>query len=49
MLAGALIGAVLVHAHSYYPLVIALVAIVIGAAASHVLGRPGPDRVRAAA
>jgi uncharacterized membrane protein YoaK (UPF0700 family) len=50
MLAGALIGAALVvHAHSYYPLVIALVAVILAGAVSHVLGKPGPDWVRAPA
>jgi uncharacterized membrane protein YoaK (UPF0700 family) len=50
MLAGALIGAALVvHAHSYYPLAIALVAVALAGAVSHVLGKPGPDWVRAPA
>jgi uncharacterized membrane protein YoaK (UPF0700 family) len=47
MLAGALIGAALViHSQIYYPLVIALIAIVIGAATTFTLGRPDPAWVR---
>jgi uncharacterized membrane protein YoaK (UPF0700 family) len=48
MLAGALLGAVLIrHTQVYYPLAIALVVIVLGATASRVLGRSDPDWVRA--
>jgi uncharacterized membrane protein YoaK (UPF0700 family) len=44
MLGGALIGAALVlHTRIYYPLVIAFVVIVAGAATSRVLGRSDPD------
>jgi hypothetical protein len=47
MLAGALLGAVLIrHAQAYDPLVIALATIVTGAAASHLLGRSDPAWVR---
>jgi uncharacterized membrane protein YoaK (UPF0700 family) len=47
MLAGALIGAALViHAQLYYPLVIALIAIAIGAATTFALGRSEPAWVR---
>jgi uncharacterized membrane protein YoaK (UPF0700 family) len=47
MLVGALIGAVLIrHAQSYDPLIIALVTIVTGAAASRQLGQSDPDWVR---
>jgi hypothetical protein len=43
MLAGALLGAVLIrHAQAYDPLLIALAAVVTGAAASHQLGRTDP-------
>jgi uncharacterized membrane protein YoaK (UPF0700 family) len=50
MLAGALIGAVLVrHAPICYPLAIALITIVLGAGASHILGKPDPAWVRAPA
>jgi multisubunit Na+/H+ antiporter MnhC subunit len=35
------------HAQAYDPLVIALVAIVIGAAVSHLTGRADPSWVRA--
>jgi uncharacterized membrane protein YoaK (UPF0700 family) len=48
MLAGALIGAVLIrHAQAYDPLVIALAAIAAGAAVSHRAGRADPGWVRA--
>jgi uncharacterized membrane protein YoaK (UPF0700 family) len=47
MLAGALIGATLVlHTHIYYPLIIALAAIVAGAAVSRRLGQQDPAWVR---
>ncbi len=50
MLAGAVVGAALVvHAHRFYPLLIALIATGIGAAASYVLGRSDPEWVRASA
>jgi uncharacterized membrane protein YoaK (UPF0700 family) len=48
MLAGALVGAVLIrHAEAYLPLVIALATIIAGAAVSHLTGRPDPGWVRA--
>jgi uncharacterized membrane protein YoaK (UPF0700 family) len=48
MLAGALIGAVLVrHAQAYDPLVIALATIISGAAVSHLTGRADPGWVHA--
>ena len=48
MLAGALVGAVLVrHAQPYDALVIALATIIAGAAVSHLTGRAGPGWVRA--
>jgi len=48
MLVGALIGAALIrHALAYVPLVIALAAIVAGAAVSHLTGRGDPGWVRA--
>jgi uncharacterized membrane protein YoaK (UPF0700 family) len=48
MLAGALLGAALVrHAQVYDPLAIALAAISTGAVLSRVLGRSGPEWVRA--
>jgi uncharacterized membrane protein YoaK (UPF0700 family) len=47
MLAGAFVGAVLVlHTEVYYPLVIALVATVVGAVTTYRLGKPDPDWVR---
>jgi uncharacterized membrane protein YoaK (UPF0700 family) len=47
MLAGALLGAALIrHAQVYDPLLIALAAIITGAAASHQLGRTDPAWVR---
>lgn len=47
MLAGALIGATLVlHTQNFYPLVIALVAIIGGAAVSYKAGRTNPAWVR---
>jgi uncharacterized membrane protein YoaK (UPF0700 family) len=47
MLAGALLGAALIrHAQVYDPLLIALAAIITGAAASHQLGRTDPPWVR---
>ena len=47
MLAGALLGAMLIqHAQAYDPLVIALATIVTGAAASRLLGRSDPAWVR---
>ena len=46
MLAGAFLGAALIrHAQAYYPLVIALVTIVAGAAVSGLLGRSDPPWV----
>jgi uncharacterized membrane protein YccC len=49
MLIGAIIGAALVlHAPIFYPLAIAFVVIVLGAAATRVLGEPDPAWVRAA-
>jgi uncharacterized membrane protein YoaK (UPF0700 family) len=48
MLVGALLGATLIrHSAIYYPLIIALALIVIGAATTHALGRTNPDWVRA--
>jgi len=48
MLIGALVGAALViHSQLYYPLVIALIAIVLGAATTFALGRSDPAWVRA--
>jgi hypothetical protein len=48
MLAGAFIGAVLIrHAQAYDPLVIALVVIILGAAATYTLGKRDPAWVRA--
>jgi uncharacterized membrane protein YoaK (UPF0700 family) len=48
MLAGALVGAVLIrHAQGWCPLLIALVVVVVGAAATYRLGKPEPDWVRA--
>jgi uncharacterized membrane protein YoaK (UPF0700 family) len=48
MLAGALAGAELVlHTRIYYPLLIALAAIVAGAIMTYRLGKPGPAWVRA--
>jgi uncharacterized membrane protein YoaK (UPF0700 family) len=48
MLVGGLLGAVLIrHAQAYDPLAIALVAIVIGAAVSHLAGRADPEWVHA--
>jgi uncharacterized membrane protein YoaK (UPF0700 family) len=48
MLIGALVGAALViHSQLYYPLVIALIAIVLGAVTTFVLGRSDPAWVRA--
>jgi hypothetical protein len=45
-----LVCAVLVrHAPVCYPLVIALITIVLGAVTSHILGKPDPAWVRAAA
>ena len=50
MLVGAVIGAELIrHAQSWYPLLIALVVIVAGAAATYTLGRPNPAWVHAPA
>jgi uncharacterized membrane protein YoaK (UPF0700 family) len=50
MLVGAVIGAELIrHAQSWYPLLIALVVIVAGAAATYTLGKPNPAWVRAPA
>jgi len=50
MLVGALIGAALVlHTAIYYPLVIALVAVMAGAVTTYRLGRPEPAWVRAPA
>jgi uncharacterized membrane protein YoaK (UPF0700 family) len=47
MLIGALIGAALViHSQIYYPLVIALIAITVGAATTFVLGKSDPAWVR---
>ena len=47
MLAGALVGAILIrHAQVYDPIVVALVTIVAGAAVSWQLGRSDPDWVR---
>ena len=47
MLAGAVVGAVLVRqAQVYDPLIIALVTIITGAAVSHLTGRGNPDWVR---
>jgi hypothetical protein len=37
------------HAPVCYPLVIALITIVLGAVTSHILGKPDPAWVRAAA
>jgi uncharacterized membrane protein YoaK (UPF0700 family) len=49
MLAGALIGAELVlHGQTSYPLVIALITIVLGAVTTYVLGKPEPAWVRPA-
>jgi uncharacterized membrane protein YoaK (UPF0700 family) len=46
MLAGAVLGAVLIrHAHAYDPLVIALATIITGAAVSRLLGRSDPPWV----
>jgi hypothetical protein len=43
MLAGALVGATLViHAHIFYPLLIALIVTAIVAAAAAILGKPEP-------
>jgi len=48
MLAGAFLGAILIrHAQVYDPLVIALAVIILGAAATYTLGKPGPAWVRA--
>ena len=48
MLAGALLGAALIrHTAAYYPLLIALAAIIPGAAVTYLLGRPDPAWVRA--
>jgi len=48
MLVGALLGATLIrHTHAYYPLVIALAVISLGAAVTHTLGRPNPAWVHA--
>ena len=48
MLVGALAGAVLIrHAQAWWPLLIALAVIVVGAAATYRLGRPDPAWVRA--
>jgi uncharacterized membrane protein YoaK (UPF0700 family) len=48
MLAGALLGAALIrHAQAYEALIIALVVIIAGAAATFILGRPDPAWVRA--
>jgi uncharacterized membrane protein YoaK (UPF0700 family) len=48
MLAGALVGAVLIrHAEAYLPLVIALATIIVGAAVSRLTGREDPGWVRA--
>ena len=50
MLAGALIGAELVlHVQTTYPLVIALIAVGLGAVTTRVLGKPDPAWVRAPA
>jgi len=47
MLCGALIGAALViHSQLYYPLVIALIAITLGAATTFVLGKSDPAWIR---
>jgi uncharacterized membrane protein YoaK (UPF0700 family) len=47
MLAGALLGAALVrHAQAYYPLLIATVVIIVGAAVTFTLGRADPAWVR---
>ena len=47
MLAGAFLGAALVrHAHAYYPLLIATVVIIVGAAVTFTLGRADPAWVR---
>jgi uncharacterized membrane protein YoaK (UPF0700 family) len=49
MLVGALVGATLVlHTSIYYPLLIALVAILAGAVATHQLGRPDSAWIKAA-
>ena len=48
MLVGAVAGAVLIrHAQVWWPLLIALVVIVVGAAATYTLGKPDPAWVRA--
>ena len=48
MLVGAVAGAVLIrHAQAWWPLLIALAVIVVGAAATYRLGRPDPAWVRA--
>jgi len=47
MLAGALLGAALIrHAQAYYPLLIASVVIIVGAAVTYTLGKPDPAWVR---
>jgi uncharacterized membrane protein YoaK (UPF0700 family) len=47
MLAGAVVGAELIrHGHSWCPLLIALVVIVVGAAATYTLGKPNPAWAR---
>jgi hypothetical protein len=48
MLAGAALGAVLIlNTQRYYPLIIALAVIIVGAVASYTLGKPRPAWVRA--
>jgi uncharacterized membrane protein YoaK (UPF0700 family) len=48
MLVGAVVGAVLIrHAQVWWPLLIALVVIIVGAAATYTLGKPDPAWVRA--
>ena len=48
MLAGAVVGAALIrHAQAWWPLLIALVVIVAGAAATYQMGKPDPAWVRA--
>jgi uncharacterized membrane protein YoaK (UPF0700 family) len=48
MLAGAFVGAALIrHTQAYYPLIIATVVIILGAAVTYTLGKPDPAWVRA--
>jgi uncharacterized membrane protein YoaK (UPF0700 family) len=50
MLAGAVVGAALIlHAQAWYPLLIALVVVIVGATATYTLGKPDPAWVRPAA